>query len=95
LQATQALWHVAAFFIPAVLLGGISAVAARLIWRRNLAGTGIWRLWAWASAAATVASLAGLIASGDDGRMTTYAAMVFASAAALWWSGFRSADRAA
>ena len=93
MQATQALWHLAAFLIPAVLLGGLSALAARLIWRRELAGTGLWRLWGWAGAAAILASFAGLILSGGDGRMATYAAMVVACALALWWSGFRAAAR--
>jgi len=95
LESAQALWHVAAFIVPALVLGGLSAVAARLIWRRELAAAGLWRLWAWAGAAATLTSLAGLVISGSDGRMTTYAAMVFACALALWWSGFRAARRRA
>jgi hypothetical protein len=93
LQATQAFWHVAGFLAPAVVLGGLSALAVRLIWRRGLAGRSVWRLWAWASGAALIASLAGLMASGRDGSMATYAAMVLACATALWWSGFRSAAR--
>jgi hypothetical protein len=76
------------------VLGGLSALAARLIWRRDLAGAGLWRLSGWAAAAATLTSFGGLIVSGSDGRMTTYAAMVVACALALWWLGFRAARRA-
>ena len=32
--------------------------------------------------------LAGLVITGRYGRMATYAGMVLASAAALWWAGF-------
>jgi hypothetical protein len=35
-----------------------------------------------------VALLGGLVLSGRDGRMATYAAMVLANAAALGWAGF-------
>jgi hypothetical protein len=43
---------------------------------------------AWSAGAAAVATLAGLVVGGRDGRMGTYAAMVAASAAALWWAAF-------
>ncbi len=93
MQATHAFWHLAAFLAPALVLGGLSVLAVRLIWRRELAGASLWRLWFWASTAAAITSFAGLIASGRDGRMATYGAMVLACAAALWWSGFRAARR--
>jgi len=38
-------------------------------------------------------SIAGLVAFGRDGRMATYAAMVTASAVALWWAAFRTGGR--
>ena len=76
-----------------MLLGGLSALAARVIWRRELAGAGLWRLWGWTAAAAILASLGGLIVFGGDGRIGTYAAMVVASALALWWAGFRTPRR--
>ena len=93
MQATQSFWHVAGFLATAIVLGGVCALAARLIWHRGLAGRSVWRLWGWASGAAAVASFAGLVASGRDGSMATYAAMVLACATALWWSGFRSGGR--
>ncbi len=93
MQATQALWHLLAFLAPALLLGGLSAVAVRVLWRRDLARRSLWRLWAAASFAAAAASLVGLIAAGHDGAMATYAAMVIACALALWWAGFRVPGR--
>jgi hypothetical protein len=92
-EATQALWHIAAFLVPPLFLGGVSAVTVRVLWHRELARRSFWRLWAAASTATTVASLAGLIASGHDGSVASYAAMVFASALALWWTGFRHSGR--
>ena len=93
MQAADAFWHLTNFFAPALFLGAISATLTRLIWRRELAPRSGLRLWAWASAAAVIASLAGLVVFQRDGRMTTYAAMVVACALALWWSGFRGRDK--
>jgi hypothetical protein len=93
LQATDAFWHLTNFFAPALVVGGLAAGLTRLIWRRELESSGGFRLWAWASGAAAVASIAGLVAFGHDGKMATYAAMVVACAAALWWAGFRAGKR--
>ena len=94
MQAADAFWHLTNFFAPALFLGGAAAVATRWIWRRELAAVGVVRLWAWASGAAALVSIAGLVVFRQDGRMATYAAMVVASALALWWVAFRgSASR--
>ncbi|MGZ8260835.1 MAG: hypothetical protein ACXWUL_09835 [Caldimonas sp.] len=89
LQPVDAFWHVTNFFAPAVVLGAIATAAAKLLWRRELAAVPGRRLWAWASGGAAIASLAGLVVLERDGRMATYAAMVVACAASLWWAGFR------
>jgi hypothetical protein len=89
LQPSDAFWHLTNFFAPAVVLGAIAAAATKLIWRRELAAVGGLRLWAWASGAAAIAAVAGLVIFAHDGQMATYAAMVLACAAALWWAGFR------
>ena len=89
MQAADAFWHLTNFFAPALFLGGAAAVATRWIWRRELAPVRVVRLWAWASGAAALMSVAGLVVFGRDGRMATYAAMVVASALALWWVAFR------
>ncbi|HEX4233182.1 MAG TPA: hypothetical protein VH041_02665 [Caldimonas sp.] len=89
MQPSDAFWHLTNFFAPAVVLGAIAAAAAKLIWWRELAAVGGLRLWAWASGAAAIAAMAGLVVFAHDGEMATYAAMVLACAAALWWAGFR------
>jgi len=89
----DALWHLLNFVVPALLLGTLSAAGAKLVWRRELAGTG-WRALARdASLAGTLVLIAGLLVFGHDGRMATYAAMVTANALTLWWRGFRSTKR--
>jgi hypothetical protein len=89
LQATDAFWHITNFFAPALVVGGVAAVLARLIWRRELRGKSVWRLWAWAGGASALASIGGLVVFEHDGKMATYGAMVVACAAALWWAGLR------
>ena len=89
MDAADAFWHLTNYLAPPVVMGAFAAGLARLIWRRELGrGSGL-RLWGWASGAAALASIAGLIWFGRDGRMATYAAMVVACAVALWWAGFR------
>ena len=85
---TDLLWHLLNLLAPGVSLGLIAAGGAKLLWRRDLAGVGYARLARWTAAASTAASLAGLVITGRDGRMVTYAAMVLACAGALWWAGF-------
>ena len=92
MQAADAFWHLTNFFAPAVVLGALAAALTKLIWRRELATGGL-RLWAWASGAAALASIGGLLWFERDGRIATYAAMVVACAAALWWAGFRGGGK--
>ncbi len=92
MHATDAFWHLMNFCAPALGIGAFAAVLSRLIWRGELR-RGVVVLWAWASAAALVASIAGLVAFERDGRMVTYAFMVVASATAIWWTGFRASTR--
>ena len=85
----DALWHLLNLFAPAFGLGFIAAALAKLLWRNELRAAGWLRLGLVASLACTAALLAGLLGFGRDGKMATYGAMVLATAAALWWSGFR------
>ena len=84
----DALWHLLNMLLPAVGLGAIAAGLSKLLWRSALRGVAWKRLAGWASAGAGLALLGGLVLTGRDGRMATYAAMVLASAGALWWAGF-------
>ena len=84
----DAFLHIINLFAAAAGLGVISAVAVKLLWRRELAGVSWLWLAAWSAGAAAAVTVAGLVISGRDGRMGTYGAMVLASAAALWWAAF-------
>jgi len=89
LQAVDAFWHVANFFAPAIVLGGFAALISRLVWRGELRGATVFRLWSSAAGAAALASVAGLLFLERDGKVLTYGAMVAAAACGLWWAGFR------
>ena len=85
----DALDHLLNFLLPALAVGGLAAALSKLIWRRELAGVRWGRLAGWTFTAAAAALFGGLVAFGQDGRMASYAAMLAASAIALWWAGFR------
>jgi hypothetical protein len=85
---TDALWHLLNLLAPGVGLGLIAAAFTKLLWRRDLADVNYGRLATWGALASTAALLGGLVVTGRDGRMATYAAMVLACALALWWAGF-------
>ncbi len=81
------IWHLSNFAAPALLLSAIGAAGAKLLWRRQLRATMTWpRLFGSAAAASLTASVAGLVATGHDGKMLTFAAMVLACAISLWWT---------
>ena len=85
----DALWHLLNFIAPALGVGALAAALAKAFWRRDLAAVP-WRRLALAGGGAALAALiAGLVLTGHDGRMITYAAMLVACALALWWVGFR------
>jgi hypothetical protein len=88
MNALDALIHLMNFVLPALLLGGIAALLAKLAWRRALNGVPLSKLAGWASAAAALALVGGLLLTGRDGAMATYGAMVLACAAALGWVGW-------
>lgn len=84
----DALIHLANFFMPAIGVGLISALLAKLLWRGQLKGVSLLRMAGWASAAGAAVLVAGLVVLGHDGKMATYGAMVVASALVLLWSGW-------
>jgi hypothetical protein len=71
----------------------IAPTLAKLLWWRALGGVSWWRLASWVFAASALVTLAGLAVFGHDGKMATYAVMVAACTAALWWAGFASRSR--
>ena len=82
------LWHLLNFIVPAVGLGMLAAAAAKLLWRGELAGATWARLARDCAAVACAVSIGGLLLSGHDGRMLTYATMVVGCALTLWWHAF-------
>jgi hypothetical protein len=82
-------WHLANFVLPAVGVGALTAALCKLLWRRRLARTP-WFTLAWQASAAGLAVLvAGLVITGHDGRMITYAGLVVACAAVPWFKSTR------
>lgn len=84
MNAVDAIWHLLNFLAPAVVVGALSAAGARLVWARELRGRSWLQLLGWAVVPALLVTLAGMVVTGRDGRMSTYAAMVLAAAVGLW-----------
>lgn len=84
----DALWHVLNLFAPAVGLGLIASTLAKLAWRRGLQAASWRSLACWTIGANAGLTVLGLVLQVRDGRMATYAAMVLATALALWWRGW-------
>jgi len=82
--ALDLFWHLANFVLPAVGVGALTAALCKLIWRKSLARTS-WFTLAWQASAAGLAVLvAGLVITGHDGRMATWAALVVVCALVPW-----------
>jgi hypothetical protein len=88
MEPLAALWHVSNLFAPALGLGMLASLLAKLLWRRELAAVAWLRLAGPACTASASIVLAGLVLFGHDGKMATYGAMVGACAVTLWWRGF-------
>ena len=86
----DAVWHLLNFFAPAVGVGCITPLLAKLLWRRSLRGS-LPRLVAWTSLGGGLGLIAALVLFGRDGRMAGYGLLVLGAALALWWAGLRRA----
>ncbi len=82
------LWHLLNFFAPAIGVGAIASVLAKLFWRADLAAVPLARLFKASAGAGAVMLLISLVLFGRDGTMAGYGLLVLACAAALWWAGF-------
>jgi len=89
----DAFWHLLNFFAPAVGVGLLTSLLAKLLWRRELKSVGWRRLSAWSSAFSAVTWVVALVLFGRDGRMASYGAMLVACACSLWWVGFGARAR--
>ena len=89
MDALDLFWHIANFVLPAVGVGALSATLCKLLWRRELARFS-WFTLAWQASAAGLAVLvAGLVITGHDGRMITWAGLVIACALVPWVRSMR------
>lgn len=88
-----AAWHLMDFFGPALGLGVLAPLLAKLMWRRALKPVGWLRLGIGVTAACSLTLLVGLVIFGRDGKMATYATMLLASALVLGWLGFGGGRR--
>ena len=89
LDALDLFWHLANFTLPAVGVGALTTALCKLFWRRSLARFS-WFTLAWQASAAGVAVLvAGLVITGHDGRMITWAGLVVACAVVPWLKSAR------
>ena len=84
----DAVWHTLNFFAPALGAAVLSASAAKLLWRHELATVRWRRLALWSAIAGMTVLVGGLVAFGRDGKMITYGGLVVATAVALWVAGF-------
>ena len=81
----DAFWHLLGFAAVPMLVGLLAAGTVKVVWRRPLAGLSMARLALRTTGTCLAVALAGLAATGRDGAIVTYAAMVVACALVLWW----------
>jgi hypothetical protein len=87
-DALGGFWHLANLFAPAIGVGLIATLIAKLLWWRDLRSASWLRLWAWAALPAALVTIAGLVVFGRDGKLATYFGIVLACALGLWRAGF-------
>lgn len=84
----DAIWHLLNFVAPAAGVALFAAAAVKMLWRRELRSVRWQRLAGSAAGVGALALAVGLLVFGRDGRIATYALLIGAAAAALWWAGF-------
>ena len=89
MDALDLFWHLLNFTLPALGTAAIMATLAKLLWRRALSGTRWSALAGRCAVAGLVVLVAGLLITGHDGRMATYAALVLVCALVPWWQTVR------
>ncbi len=80
----DALWHIANLFLPAWSVAALLALAAKLLWRRDLKGLSWRRLALWGAAGGSIAVIAALALTGHDGKMLGYALMLVGISVPQW-----------
>ncbi|MFY9812310.1 hypothetical protein [Aquabacterium sp.] len=85
----NALNHLLNFFLPALTMALLVPTLARLVWRAELKGKAWGGQVKWSALANAGVLIVGLVLTGQDGAVATYAGLVMASALVVWWTGLR------
>ncbi|MGE0110469.1 hypothetical protein [Aquabacterium sp.] len=85
----NALNHLLNFFLPALTMALLVPTLARLLWRAELKGKAWGGQVKWSALANAGVLIVGLVLTGQDGAVATYAGLVLASALVVWWTGWR------
>ena len=85
----NALNHLLNFFLPALTMALLVPTLARLVWRAELKGKAWGGQVKWSALANAGVLIVGLVLTGQDGAVATYAGLVLASALVVWWTGWR------
>ena len=78
-------WHLAGFVAPALIVGPLLVVLSRFFWRKVPQALSVSAQAAINFAVCLAVLMVGLVVTGRDGRIVTYAALVLASAACQAW----------
>ncbi len=81
----DAIWHVLNFLAPAVFVALFTAAGAKLVFAATVRQMAWQRLLRWAVLPTVSVAIVGLVVTGRDGAMLTYAAMVAAAALGVWF----------
>ena len=78
-------WHLLNFVAPALGVAALATLLAKLLWRRALQAVPFRPLFTWAAGVGVGVLVAGLVLFERDGKMATYAALVFVQGSLAWW----------
>lgn len=78
-------WHLLGLAVPPLIVGGLTALFAKWLWRRELRATPLLRLGATSCTAAALGFGCCLALLRHDGGMTAYAVMTVCSALSVAW----------
>jgi len=81
--------HLVNFFLPALGMALLLPALTKLVWWRQVRGEMLGRMAGRVGAMGALVLLVGLLLTGRDGAMLTYAALVAGSAVTVWWTGLR------
>ena len=80
----DAFWHVMNFLAPAPVVAALTAMLAKVLWRRELRSAPWIRLFAWSSVMGMLALGGALSTFGHDGTMAGYGLLILAVALTVW-----------